>query len=617
MNLFFKLVRHTLFAMLVIFTLLHSQEKRLIAILPFTNGGSQEHAWVARGIEEILYDKLSNLRPVNVFEKETLLRILAKKKINSLSDLNARKAFSIGKETGADVLIAGSYKVVSGKLLLKFRVISTYTGADIFNQTFSGPLEKIFQMHTKALLEILNIMALPLTEKDRQVLSRTSTNSITAFESYCKAYVAFQRGASMETVASLFNRALQQDPDFWEAQYNLGVIYYNFDKYNKALNQFRNVIQRNPSFYKPHYGMGVIYYLQRNYRGAIRQFNKVLELQPDHDRTLYYLGRVYVRMDSIEKGLKYLDKAAKINPNYAPTQYQIAQANMRRGWYKTAVQALKKAIKLNPGNAKAHNALGECYYRLQRFDEAIIEYKKAIELRKNYSTAYFNLGNTIYKKGALEEIVSAYLEILETRYAEMSAKGEGKSIAEGLQKLKNKEMGKSTTVYKKMIRSYRKALEYEPGFFEASYNLALTYENIGKIDSAEYFYKVTIQHRPTLVRAHMRLGHLYEKEKKYNEALKHFKEVVKIEPSYFADTPRLGEEYRYINIIEEVLKEYQLKSELNPRDPQTLLVLARIFNSLGRYGQAEQYYKQIVQIDPQNSEANRALKNLKRQMRKL
>ena len=66
-----------------------------------------------------------------------------------------------------------------------------------------------------------------------------------------------------------------------------------------------------------------------------------------------------------------------------------------------------------------------------------------------------------------------------------------------------------------------------------------------------------------------------------------------------------------------VLKEYQTRLELNPNNPETLLVLARIFNSIGRYGQAQKYYQQIVRLDPKNLEANKELRNLKRQQKQL
>lgn len=609
---------HLIFWLLLLFgSAVFAQEKRFIAILPFQNTGSGTGDWVARGIEEVLYDKLSNVSGVEIFEKETLSRILQKQGIRSMKNLSTKQAFLIGKETGVDVLLGGSYRLAGDQLTLNFRVISTYTGGDVFRQDYSGKLSDIFSLHARAIEDILQTLAVPLTAGEQNILETPPTKSIKAFENYCKAYIEFQKGSSMEMVASLFSRAIEIDPDYWEAQYNLGVIYYNFDKYSKALQQFKKVIERNPAFYKPYYGIGVIYYLQGQYRQAIRNFKTALKINPNHDRSLYYLGRVYVRLDSIPKALEYLDRASKLNPNYAPVQYYKGIANMKRGWYKTAVAAFKKALQLDPQNYRVHNALGECYYRLQRFDDSIYEYRKAIELHPAYSTAYFNLGNAVYKKGALEEIVNAYLDILESRYTVPQGNKDSLGLAQDLKKLKSGGEGQQEEIYREMIKDYRNALKYEPGFFEAAFNLALTYDNLGRADSAEYFYKQAIQNNPNLVRAHMRLGRLYERQHRYQEALKEFKKVVTIEPSYFAATPKLGEPYRYINIIEEVLKEYQLKYQLNPNDPETLLVLARIYASIGRLAQAEEYYTKLVKIAPENREATMALRKLRNKLKKL
>jgi tetratricopeptide (TPR) repeat protein len=602
---------------LFLFELLSAQDKRIIAILPFTNTSTTEADWVGRGIEEILYDKMNNLENVVVFEKETITRVLNDNDIRTQKDVTVRKAFSIGKETGVDVLLTGEYQVNKNLLNIQFRLISTYTGGDIYQKSVNEPIEKIFSLHQQAILEMMQAMNLMIEDSDRIMLARSSTESIDAFKSYCQAYAAFQQGARMEVVANYFLQAIATDPDFWEAQYNLGVIYYNYDQYDRAIEQFNKVIQKNPNFFKPFYGLGVISYIQRKNKEAISSFEKVLTLKPDHDRSLYFLGRIYLRIDSTVKALEYFDESAKINPNYAPTQFQIGVANVQRGWYKSAINAYKKSLKLFPKNAKAHNALGECYYILQRFDDAIYHYSKAVELEENYSTAYFNLGNAVYKKGALQDIVDAYLEILDTRYSSLNEENTDTKIADDLKELKNKTVAEPNEVYLDMIKAYRTALTFENKFFEAAFNLALTYENLAQSDSAEFYYKKAIEINPDLVRAYMRLGRLYENQKRYADALTAFKNVVKLEPSYFAGVPYLGEEYRNINIIEDVLEEYQTKNDTKPNNPETLIVLARIFNSLGRLGQAEQYYQQIVQIDPLNQEANEELRNLKNQMKKL
>jgi tetratricopeptide (TPR) repeat protein len=609
--------RPVLFFILILISLtqVQAQGERYLAVLPFANSGDPEYDWIARGIEEILYEKMGNLQAVKVYERETILKLLKEVGIQTEADITVRNAFAVGKETGVDVLIVGSYAVSGGNLGVKFRAISTYTGGNVYLNTFQGPLSDIFQILEDGILKTMQSMQLSIGTSDSEMLDRVPTTSIAAFEYYCKAYVQFQKGAGMETVAGLFNQAIALDPNFWEAQYNLGVIYFNYDQYGRALSQFQKVSNQNPGFYKPYYGMGIIFFLQRDYQQAIENYNKVLNLFPDHDRALYYLGRIYLRLDSLDMSLEYLNKSAELNPNYPPTHYYQGVANMERGWYKSAVQAFRNSLKLDAENYLAHNSLGECFYRLQRYDEAIYEYNKTTDIKPDFSTAYFNIGNTVYKRGALQDIVDSYLEILETRYSETETT-QGSSLAEDLRQLRGGTL-ESAEVYQQMVSAYRHALKYEPSFFEAAFNLALTYENMGIADSAKYFYRETITINPRLVRAHMRLGRTYEREGNYDAALDQFKEVVKLEPSYFSGTPRLGEQYRYINIIEEVLSEYQTKLEINPNNPETLLVLARIFNSLGRYGQAERYYQQIVQLDPMNREANRELKNLQRQQKKL
>lgn len=217
------------------------------------------------------------------------MRVLREVGIESEADITVRKAFTVGKVTGVDVLIAGSYAVIGGNLGIKFRAISTYTGNDVFNENFQGPVDQIFNLLEDAMLKTLQAMQLSVGATDRDMLARTPTNSIAAFEYYCKAYVQFQNGAGMETVAGLFNQAITLDGNFWEAQYNLGVIYFNYDQYGRALNQFQKVSSQNPNFYKPYYGMGIIFFLQRNYSQAIDNYQRVLKLEPDHDRALYYL----------------------------------------------------------------------------------------------------------------------------------------------------------------------------------------------------------------------------------------------------------------------------------------------------------------------------------------
>jgi|GEM_PF-1478816 len=622
MNMPRSLVLYSLFVLLMISSM-SANTRRIVGVVPFENTGGATQAWVQRGVDEVFNNKLSEISSVSVFEKETLNRVLSNLQIPHAGIVDARRAFSIGKDTGIEVLVLGSYQVNNDRLSLSMRLVSTYTGSPIYEESRDVRMEQIYEVCGNFVRQGLNIMQIPIEEEEDAMLNQPLTSSMKAFEAYCKAYDEIEKESPMESIAGYFQRALQLDPNFWEAQYNLGVIYYNFGLYDRAQRQFNEVIEKQGRFYKPYFGKGVINYLNKNYREAQRQLKKSVQLKSDHDRSYYYLGVVYSEMDSIKKSIDYLEKSIEYNPNYANAHYQLGLAQMKRGWFKKATTIFNVAIKLDPDFYLAHNALGEAYYALNLYEESTIEFNKAIKIKPNYATAYFNLGNATYKRGALEEIVDAFWSLLEGQYIEEEGTNgtngsNGNSPLLGLEHLREKSrIEDSDNILRKMVNAYRTALQYDKRFYEASYNLGLTYENLSRPDSSEFFYQLAISQKSDLSQAHMRLGKIYEQQKKYNLALESFKRVVSIDPDYFVANPKLGEPYRYVNIIELVLKENQTRLDNDPQNREALSVVGKIYLSLGRFGQAEQYYEQLVAMNPDDSGAQRTLRKIRRQLRKL
>jgi len=607
-----------------LFSLIHfvsAQSERTVGVLEFYNEGGSTSAWLAKGIKEVIYDKLGEISAVSVYEKETLNRVLKKSGIHTSKSVDGKVAFSIGKQTGCEVLYLGSYKLQNNQVSVSFKMVSTYTGSPIFQDNYEGDLTGLLTFLTNAVKNGLSVMQVSIHPNELRKIELPLTTSMKAFEQYSQAYLEIDHRSPMEVIAGHFQRALMEDPGFLEAQYNLGVIYYNSKFYDKALAQFNAAINTDSKFYKAYYGKGVINYLQKEYLPALREFQKSLSINPNHDRSYYYTGIIYTRIDSLNKGIHALEKSIDLNPNYAPAHFELGVAEMERGWYKRAITSLTKATQLDPDFYRAINALGEAYYALNLYEEAIIEFNKAIKLRPKYATAHFNLGNSIYRRGALAEIVDAFWSLLEVQYAGASGtNGESSNITPiaGLENLREKSrISDESVILRRMVSSYRIALAYDQRFYEASYNLALTYENLANPDSAEFYYKLAIRQKPDLAQAHMRLGKIYENRANYRMAFNEYKEVVKYEPDYFSANPKLGEPYRYVNIIETVLNENIAALDRNPGDKAALEVVGKIYLSLGRYGQAKEYYEKLLAVNPDNDIAQRTLKRIRRQLQKL
>jgi len=143
-----------------------SQSGRMMGVLPFHNEGNSRNDWVSRGIDEVLYNKLSEINSLSVYERETFRRILKSADVDVSNGVDARKAFSVGKSTGIEVLITGKYKVESDNLSLTFQMINTYTWASFYDETFTGPLSDIFLFLQKGIQKGIDIMQVSISPEE-------------------------------------------------------------------------------------------------------------------------------------------------------------------------------------------------------------------------------------------------------------------------------------------------------------------------------------------------------------------------------------------------------------------------------------------------------------------
>jgi tetratricopeptide (TPR) repeat protein len=246
--------------------------------------------------------------------------------------------------------------------------------------------------------------------------------------------------------------------------------------------------------------------------------------------------------------------------------------------------------------------LGESYYRVQTYYSAYAEFKKILEVYPTDPAANFMLGITAYKQAVLGELIEAFLEMFDPSLAEEQRQRSkaGANVRERAE------------VYREMARAFYTAQKASPGFLEATFNLALTYNEMNQLDSAEVYYKKSIQIQPDLIRAHIKLAKLYEDRGEKEKSLAKYKEVVQIDPAYFATHPTLGAFHNYINIIDVVLEELDETLKSNPNDLSANLTLAKIYYAQGFHGKAANVFRKVLTINPNEPEAKKMLAQMER-----
>jgi tetratricopeptide (TPR) repeat protein len=584
-------------------TILNAAEKRNIGILPFTNVKKQaKFDWLSFGFDYLLRNKLANIASFYVPEENIIKKALNEAGYNANQNITGEVVYRIGKDTGINIGIAASYITNGQAIEVNLSFLNAFNGATIFSKQYRNSFQDIFTIVDDIAQNIIQITAVNLNNNEQTLVNRKITTSVKAFESFCLGYIENEKPKKQkEIIVGLFRKAIREDPKFWEAYYNLGIAYFNEQDYNNALQQFDKIITSLPNFEKPYFGRALIYLRTNEYQKAKTDFIKVTQFNPNDYKPYYYLGQIGVILKQYADANKYLKKAAEINPDYGNTYFEMGNIFFNQNKHQLAIPHYKKAVELDPSNMNSHFRLGESFYRVQTYYSAYSEFKKVLQIDPNNSNANFMKGITAYKQAVLSELIEAFLEIFDP---EAASQQKAKKVT-GTQ-------AERTELYKEMATSFYNAHKARNGFFEATFNLALTYHEMGKLDSSLIFYKKSLETKPDLVRAHIKLAQVYELKKDKPNALLKYKEVVTIDPAYFVAHPALGALFNYINVIDVVLKELDGKLKANPNEIKSNQTLAKIYYAQGFHGKAANLYRKILSINPNDQEAKKMLTQIEK-----
>ena len=99
--------------------------------------------------------------------------------------------------------------------------------------------------------------------------------------------------------------AIRLDPDFFEPNYNRGLLYQSVNRHDKAREQFLTVIRLKPNFSQINYNLGISCEALNRLDEAREQFQLAVKLIADAD-SHFHLGRVYYKMGQMEDARKEL-----------------------------------------------------------------------------------------------------------------------------------------------------------------------------------------------------------------------------------------------------------------------------------------------------------------------
>lgn len=144
--------------------------------------------------------------------------------------------------------------------------------------------------------------------------------------------------ARQDTVSALknFMIARDQDENFFEALYQIGVV-YSAQHNPLAIDFLKDAIKRFPNSFVARYQLALYLQDHNAVDEAITHYDTLLTMQPENSHIYHNLGFVHlVYLQEYEQAISYFDAALTIDPNYIDALYNKGRTLEEMGQYLTA-----------------------------------------------------------------------------------------------------------------------------------------------------------------------------------------------------------------------------------------------------------------------------------------
>jgi Tfp pilus assembly protein PilF len=188
--------------------------------------------------------------------------------------------------------------------------------------------------------------------------------------------------------------AIQTDPSYEKAYYNLGKVYQAQRKWDKAADAFESAVQKSPDNANFHYDLGEAYLEAKQLDKAETALKKATSLDPKLFKAFWRLGLVYMYEEKPKEADQALRTAIELNPRMDKPFLALGQLYLNWDADKEAAQVFGECVRANENSAECYNFHGVALKTLKQFDQAVREFKTALDLDNSLFDAAYNCGMT-------------------------------------------------------------------------------------------------------------------------------------------------------------------------------------------------------------------------------
>lgn len=175
---------------------------------------------------------------------------------------------------------------------------------------------------------------------------------------YLKGSIYRESGDTTKAISSL-ETAIEQDNNFTDAFYDLGVI-YAARKNPIAFDYYTNALRTNPGYMDAYYAKAKLFQDLGKYDEAIAGYLVLLNKDKTYNQANYNLGAIYLNIkNDYQKAIDYFTEAIKLNDQWADAYFARGYSYAKLGNKLNAGSDYKKCLSIDENFTEATIGLRE------------------------------------------------------------------------------------------------------------------------------------------------------------------------------------------------------------------------------------------------------------------
>jgi tetratricopeptide (TPR) repeat protein len=154
--------------------------------------------------------------------------------------------------------------------------------------------------------------------------------------------------------------------------------------------EYKEAMELNPVYTQAHYNLGLAYYSQGQFNEAIVEYRIALILKANDVKTYNNLGLAYLNLGMFDKAINEFKAALRLKPDDPRPYYNLGNTYFKQNRLRETIAAFQHALLYtrNPAlTASIHNNLGNAYDSLGLQEKAVIEYKETLRIMPDHKNA--------------------------------------------------------------------------------------------------------------------------------------------------------------------------------------------------------------------------------------